>query len=164
MIVDNKEIEMNALHLILKPDPPQKSALIDTMIAFNSAKNIVLEEARKTDSYNKYKLSKLFYHQIRNDFLLPSQLAVSAITTVVEDHKKHKTPYKYSDFDSVFFDKRVISFKGLSIASISTTIGRVQVNFTIDNYVLWQETPQQVGSAILKYEEEKQLSLVTVIH
>lgn len=154
---------MNALHLLLKPSPPQTSALIDTMKAFNSSRNIVLEKARSLECYNKYKLSGLFYHQIRNDFLLPSQLAVSAITTVVEDYKNNRLPYNYSDFDDVFYDKRVVSFKGLTIASLSTTIGRLPVNFTIDKYILWQETPKQIGSAILKYQVGNQLSLVTII-
>lgn len=154
---------MNALHLILRPNPPQASALVDTMVAFNSARNLVLKEARTTDCYNKYKLSKLFYHQIRNDFLLPSQLAVSTITTVVEDHKNNRLPYNYSKFADIFYDKRVVSFKGLSTASLSTTIGRLAINFTIDKYVLWEEEPKQVGSAILKYQEGHQLSLVTII-
>lgn len=154
---------MNALHLILRPTPPQASALVDTMTAFNSARNLVLREARVSECYNKYKLSKQFYHQIRNDFLLPSQLAVSAITTVVEDHKNSRLPYEYSEFADIFYDKRVISFKGLTIASISTTIGRLPVNFTIDNYLLWEDEPRQIGSAILKYQVGRQLSLVTVI-
>ena len=154
---------MNALYLILRPTPPQSSAIVDTMKAFNSAKNLVLEEARSNDCYNKHRLSKLFYYQIRNDFLLPSQLAVSAITTVVEDYKNHRLPYEYSEFADVFYDKRVISFKGLTVASISTTIGRLPINFTIDKYLLWHEEPSQVGSAILKYQVGRQLSLVTII-
>lgn len=154
---------MNALHLILRPTPPQASALTDTISAFNSARNLILQEARSSNCYNKHKLSKQFYYQIRNDFLLPSQLAVSAITTVVEDHKNNRLPYEYSKYADTYYDKRVISFKGLTIASISTTIGRLPVNFTIDKYILWHNQPSQVGSAILKYQIGKQFSLVTII-
>lgn len=153
---------MNAINLILKPNPTDKTALLDTMQAFNSAKNAVLRGARQEDCFNKYKLSKLFYHQIKNDFLLPSQLAVSAITTVVEDSKKGSLPYNYSEFSDVFYDRRVVSFKGLTVASIATTIGRVQVNFTFDSYFEWDISPLQVGSALLQYNQGT-FTLPTVI-
>jgi len=154
---------MNALHLILRPTPPQADALLDTMSSFNSARNLVLKEARNSDCFNKYKLSKIFYHQVKNDFLLPSQLAVSAVTTVVEDHKNRRTPYNYSNTADVFYDKRVVSFRSLSVVSLSTTIGRVKVNFTIDKYVLWQDTPTQLGSAILRCSPERELSLIAIL-
>ena len=154
---------MNGLKLSLYPSPTERNALFDTMEAFNEARNIVLEEARLNDCFNKHKLSKLFYHQIKNDFLLPSQLAVCTITTVVEDYKRNKLPMQYEKFSDVFYDKRVISFKGLYIASIATTIGRVPIKFTFDEYFSWVDAPKQKDSAILTYQSQPNTFHLSVV-
>lgn len=152
----------NILQLALHPTPTEATALQDTMLAFNSAKNIVLQEASRKDCFNKHKLSKELYYQIKNDFLLPSQLTICSITTVVEDHKKGETPSHYEDFDEVFYDKRVVSFRGLQTTSIATTIGRIQPKFTFEKYLSWKEAPTQIGSAILRYVDGK-FHLFTII-
>lgn len=144
---------MNTILLKLNPSASEKRALLDTMRAFNSAKNYILHIAHATDCFNKHKLSNSYYYELKNSFLLPSQMVVSVIGTVVEDHKKNAGIVEYNETDSVFYDKRVVSFKGLSTISLTTTIGRLLIKFEVLRYNDDPKAPKQVGCATLSFEK-----------
>jgi len=156
---------MNIAILHLHPSPSETEALNDTFRSFNRAKNHIADFASKEGCFNKHKLSEKQYYFVKNEFLLPAQLVISAISTVVEDKKKNGFVKEYGEFDDVFLDKRVVSYKGLTTASIATTIGRIGIKFTFDCYSFRDDFPKQIGCAILtyKYNPDYLFSLLSII-
>lgn len=142
----------NTIILNLFPTSQETATLLDTMTAFNSSKNYILSVARQNNCFNKHKLSGMLYYEIRNNYLLPSQLAISAISTVVEDRKNSPHILEYEPHSPVFYDKRVLSYRGLDRANLATTIGRLPIKFEFSRYLYWGSAPSQIGCAILFYE------------
>lgn len=157
----------NTIVLNLLPSTLDMRALIDTFTAYNTAKRTISKFAHENKCYNKHVLSENLYHSLRAETSLPSQLVVSAIGTVVHDYKSSRSVLKsYEDLEPVMFDRRVVSFKGLTTTSISTTIGRIDIPFTVFGYEFWADSPKQVGYSRLEFnsaESGGQFKLHSVI-
>jgi len=80
-------------------------------------------------------LHRIVYKDIREKFGLPAQLAVRAISKVVETYKSDKGHlHEFMDFGSIVYDQRILSFKGMDEVSINTTKGRIRMPITIGKY------------------------------
>jgi IS605 OrfB family transposase len=125
----------------LYPTIEQKKMLVDTMEQFNNACNSISKIAFELRCYNKYKIQQKCYYDIRKEFNLPAQLAIRAISKVVESYKVDKTCiHVFDKYGAIVYDQRVLSFKGLDKASITTTEGRVIVPMIYGSYVKLDES------------------------
>ena len=117
------------------PDDKQRETLVDIFIRFNGACNLVSKVACEKKLYNKVSLQKIVYREIREKFGLAAQLAIRVIAKVVETYKANRECYhEFRALDSIFYDQRILSFKGLDHASINTVHGRILISMTIGKY------------------------------
>ena len=139
--------------LKLAPSPEQSTALLDTMHAFNDACNAIAETAFAEHLANKFELQKLVYGEARTQYGLSSQLAIRAISKVVDSYKRDKSiKPTFRREGAVTYDERVMSFKGLNTVSLLTTQGRVLVPFRVGGYQT-SRLDQIKGQADLLYRK-----------
>lgn len=134
------------LQIKLLPDETQRAALNETMRAFNDACNYIAEVAYRERCASKFKLQKLVYNDVRQQFGLSSQMAVRAIAKVVDAYKRDKTKACFfRPTGAVVYDQRILSFKGLETASLLTLQGRLLVPMQMGQYqrVQWHRTKGQ---------------------
>lgn len=128
-------IVLKTLQIKLLPNDNQKEALLNTFRQFNEACNFVSEIAWDRRMFNKISLQKIVYHDIRDKFGLASQLAIRVIAKVVETYKADKTTFhEFSEYGSIVYDQRILSFKGMDEVSINTVQGRIRIHITIGKY------------------------------
>src|SRR5256885_9300506 len=77
--------------LKLAPSPEQHTALLETMHAFNAACNDIAQTAFDEKLANKFELQKIVYGDIRKRFNLSSQMAIRAISKVVDNYKRDRS-------------------------------------------------------------------------
>lgn len=112
----------------LDPDPEQRRALLETLEAFNAACNYIAEVAFQHRCANKYTLQKMVYREARERFGLSAQMAIRAISKVVEAYKRDKRIQPtFRLHGSMVYDQRIYSFKGIDRVSLLTLRGRVIV-------------------------------------
>jgi predicted transposase len=116
------------LQVGLETDDQQKGILLETMERFNSACTYLASLGKCT---NKYELQKKAYRELRERFGLNAQMTICAISRVVETWKaRPESPPKFEPRSAITYDQRVLSFKGLDRASISTLKGETQAQTT----------------------------------
>src|SRR5918911_2294442 len=97
----------------LAPDASQHAALLHTMEAFNDACNWIAGVAYEHGCANKIELQKLVYYETRERFGLAAQMAIRAISKVVEAYKRDtSTRPTFRRHGAMTYDERVLSFKG----------------------------------------------------
>ena len=123
------------LKIKLLPDAEQHSRLLSTMRVFNQACNHISELAFNTKTFSKFNLQKACYYDVRAAYGLSSQMVVRAIGKVTESYKADKKAlHTFKDTGAMVFDDRILSFKGLELASMLTLDGRLEVPMMIAEY------------------------------
>jgi len=121
--------------LKLAPSPEQHTALLETMHAFNAACNDIAQTAFDEKLANKFELQKIVYGDIRKRFNLSSQMAIRAISKVVDNYKRDRSiKPSFRSEGAITYDERLMAFKGLNEVSLLTLQGRVIVPFRIGGY------------------------------
>jgi len=119
----------------LAPDAEQHAALLRTMEAFNDACNWMAGIAFEEQCANKIELQKLVYYEARDRFGLASQMAIRAISKVVEAYKRDKIVRpSFRRHGAMTYDQRVLAFKGLDHVSLLTLDGRILVALRVKEY------------------------------
>jgi putative transposase len=138
----------------LQPDEESKSKLLEAMEIFNEACNEVSRIAYSTKTFNKYKLQHTLYYQLREQYHLPAQFAIRAISKVVDSykstietlkirnaiHRERREPEEpltqllFKPHGALVYDERIMGFKGLEKVSLTTLEGRVIVPFLFGAY------------------------------
>src|SRR5215471_8347391 len=119
----------------LAPDAEQHAALLRTMEAFNDACNWMAGIAFEEQCANKIELQKLVYYEARDRFGLASQMAIRAISKVVEAYKRDKSVRpSFRRHGAMTYDQRVLAFKGLDHVSMLTLDGRILVPMRFQDY------------------------------
>src|SRR5579863_8844515 len=99
--------------LKLVPSPKQHQALRETMHAFNAACNDIAQTAFDEKLANKFELQKMVYGDIRTRLHLSSQMAIRAISKVVESYKRDKSiKPSFRKAGAMTYDERLMAFKG----------------------------------------------------
>lgn len=123
------------LILCLVPDPAQERALVSTMGRFNRAANHVGQIAFAEQTRSMVKLQKRVYAELRGQFGLPAQLAISAISKAARALQRDKQLQPvFEQEGAMLYDRKTLSFKGMGAVSVLTLAGRVQVAFVIVGY------------------------------
>ena len=145
----------------LYPTVEQKMKLVDTMEQFNNACDTISKIAFENKCYNKFKLQKICYYEIRERFGLPAQLAIRAISKVVESYKvDKKCLHLFDKHGAVVYDQRVLAFKGLDKASITTIYGRVVVPLVYGSYTKLEESRIKGQADLIYVKGELYLCIV----
>lgn len=114
----------------LKPTASQAGVFERTADVFTEAGNYVLRVAKEADTFNRFRLHKLVYAAIREQFGLPANLAITAIERVGKRKGKKASGFKRG---SVLHNTRTVSLKG-DVLSILTVDGRLKVPLAIGDY------------------------------
>ncbi len=84
---------------------------------------------------NKLTLQRLYYHELRTHFALPSQMVVRCLARVAGTYRRDKTICPTFRPDAAMpYDQRLMRFAGLDHVSLTTQQGRVLVAFLIGPY------------------------------
>jgi len=119
----------------LAPTPEQHDLLLETMERFNEACNHIAEVAFEKRLANKWALHRLVYYDMREKFGLSAQMAVRAISKVVEAYKRDKKIKPvFEPHGAIVYDQRILSWKGLDRVSILSLRGRLLVPISIGPY------------------------------
>ena len=120
----------------LQPTEEQRRKLLSTMQTFNAACDTISREAHSSKTYNKYRLQRQVYHRIREQYKLPAQLAIRAISKVVESYRvERQHRHSFNPRGSMVYDQRIMSFKGLDKVSLATIEGREIIPLATGAYV-----------------------------
>jgi len=113
----------------LEPTPAQADALQETLERFAQACNLALEVARACRTFNKFKLQRLVYGQLRA-LGLSANLAIRAIARVGRRKGHRAKHYRPTSCD---YDRRTLSLRGQTV-SLSTTRGRLRIPMRLSPY------------------------------
>lgn len=145
----------------LQPTEEQKQRLLGTMETFNQACDDISRVAYESKVYNKYKLQHNLYYRIRKQYLLPAQLAIRAISKVVESYKTERSHlHLFKPHGTIVYDQRLLSFKGLEKASLVTLEGRVMIPMLIGGYAKLDQRRIKGQADLLYLKGEFYLCLV----
>jgi IS605 OrfB family transposase len=119
----------------LQPSREQRTKLHTTMQTFNAACTDISKNAYETKTYNKYKLQRTLYYRIREQYRLPAQLAIRAISKVVESYRTERRHlHTFNPHGAIVYDQRLLSFKGLDKVSLATLEGRAVAPILVGGY------------------------------
>lgn len=149
------------LRVSLETDASQREVLLETTKQFNSACNYLISLGRCT---NKYELQKKAYRELREKFGLNTQLAIRAISRVVEAWKaRPESSPEFEPRSAITYDQRILSFKGLDKVSISTLEGRLKLRLRIGSYQKEKLEGRRIrGQADLVYRDGRFFLYVVV--
>ncbi|MDP7974737.1 MAG: transposase [TACK group archaeon] len=118
--------------LALETNPEQRNILLETIEAFNSACNYLVSLGEYT---NKYELQRIAYREVREKYGLSAQMAIRAISKVVEAWKtRPESPPVFELRGAVPYDQRILSFKGLDSVSKASIKGRLKLSLLMGGY------------------------------
>lgn len=119
----------------LLPTPEQAAALLATLERVNGACAWLADRAFELKSADKLKLQGLYYRDLRERFGLSSQMAVRAISKVVEAYKRDRTRKPtFRPHGAIAYDQRILSFKAMDRVSLLTLSGRILVPYVAGGY------------------------------
>ena len=113
----------------LLPTDEQARVLEDTLKVTNRAANTISEIAWQRKSFGQYKLHKLTYYEIKDEFQLTAQVVVRTIAKVADAYKlDKKTKRTFKSLGAVAYDDRILRFHEDAV-SIWTVAGRQHISF-----------------------------------
>jgi len=114
----------------------QKAALLATLRRCNEAASWLSLRAFESKTFDKFKLQKLHYAELRARFGVKAQLAIRVLAKVADSYKKdQKTVRHFRPLGAIAFDKKLYCFKdGLANISLMTIDGRILCPTVIGPY------------------------------
>jgi IS605 OrfB family transposase len=130
----------------------QHELLLRTMESFNEACNYISDFAYYNQVFNKFKLQNHLYYEIRERFMLSSQLAVRALAKVAESYKvDKKVLHQFQPHGAVIYDQRILSVNN-DMVSILTLDGRIKTGI---KYRKGQNIDSRKGQTDLIYQNKE---------
>lgn len=113
----------------LHPNSDQAAALLTTLETINAACDYISQAAWDNRTFNRNKLHKLVYYDVRARFKLSAQATVRAIAKVVDAYKLDKaTQRTFKPHGGAAYDLRLLTYKD-GYVSVWTMDGRVEVPY-----------------------------------
>ena len=124
------------LKVKLNPTKEQAESLLETMELFNDACNWISGKSFEAGTPHQMKLHHLVYFEARKRFpALTSQMIVRAIAKVSDSYRtEKKSLHSFKRHSAMEYDRRLLSFKSLSHASLATIHGRITVPLIFGHY------------------------------
>lgn len=152
------------LQLKLLPTDDQATALRATMARFHEACTWLAEQAFAQQCANKLTLQRLYYHELRSRFALPSQMAVRCLARVAGTYRRDKTICPTFRSDAAMpYDQRIMRCDGLDHVSLLTLQGRVLVSFLIGPYHRQRFDAYEPRQCHLVVREDGQWFLLVIV-
>lgn len=152
------------LQLKLLPTEDQTTAMRATMARFNEACNWLATQAFAKQCSNKLTLQRLYYHELRTRFALPSQMAVRCLARVAGTYRRDKSICPTFRPDAAMpYDQRIMRFDGLDQVSLLTLQGRVLVSFLIGPYHRQRFDAYEPRQCHLVVREDGQWFLLVIV-
>src|SRR5712691_10358177 len=152
------------LQLKLLPTEGQATSLRATMVRFNEACNWLAKQAFAKQCTNKLTLQRLYYHELRTRFALPSQMVVRCLARVAGTYRRDKSVCPTFRPDAAMpYDQRIMRFDGLDHVSLLTLQGRVLVSFLIGPYHRQRFDAYEPRQCHLVVREDGQWFLLVVV-
>ena len=118
------------VNLKLLPSPYQHRALLQTLESANAACNFVSGAAWEQQTFGQFKLHKLVYYPIREQFDLTAQVAVRCIAKVADAYKLDRdTQRTFQPHGSIAYDDRILRYFPDDRVSIWTMKGRQTIPY-----------------------------------
>jgi len=119
----------------IQPSTEQRLKLLRTMESFNAACDDISRDAYESKTFNKYRLQHRLYYRMREQHKLPAQLAIRAISKVVESYRvERRHLHVFDPHGAIVYDQRIMSFKGLDKVSLGTAEGRETIPLHTGDY------------------------------
>ena len=148
--------------LKLMPTPQQSAALLDTMRAFNRGCQHVADVAYAKRCSSGVALQKDTYGELRGSYGLSSQMACLAVRKAADAYKRDKRIHIcIGELSAITYDRRILSFKGITLVSLLTLSGRITVPFVVGQYQS-ERLHRAMGQADLVYHDGLFLLHVTI--
>lgn len=123
------------LQLKLVPTGEQRTALLETMRAFNAAASHAAQVGFADHVFTQQSIHVRCYRELRDRFWLSSQMAVRAIGKAVETFKRDKTTCPvFRPEGAMTYDERLLGWKGPAHVSLLTLQGRQIIAMVYGEY------------------------------
>lgn len=123
------------LQLKLVPTPEQRTALLETMRAFNAAASYAAQVGFADHVFSQHAIHRRCYREMRDRFGLSSQMAVRAIGKAVETFRRDQSVCPiFRPEGAMTYDERVLGWKGPAHVSLLTLQGRQVVAMVYGEY------------------------------
>lgn len=123
------------LQLKLVPTVEQRTALLETMRAFNAAASYAAHVGFADHVFTQQSIHVRCYRELRDRFALSSQMAVRAIGKAVETFKRDKGVCPiFRPEGAMTYDERLLGWKGPAHVSLLTLHGREIVAMVYGEY------------------------------
>ena len=115
----------------LQTSPKQHQALLETLETANTACNQISEVAWENRVFNKFKLQKLTYYDLKEQFGLTAQVVIRCLGKVADAYKlDRETKRVFNLHGSIAYDDRILRwYISRQTVSIWTTQGRMTIPF-----------------------------------
>lgn len=115
----------------LQTTPEQHQALLETLETANAACNYISNVAWNNRVFNKFRLQKLTYYDLKEQFGLTAQVVIRCLGKVADAYKlDKKTKREFNLRGSIAYDDRILRwYVNRQTVSIWTTQGRMTIPF-----------------------------------
>lgn len=122
----------------LQTTPEQHRALLITLERANIACNYISDVAWENQVFNKFKLQKLTYQDVKARFNLTAQVVIRCLGKVADAYKLNRKVRRGFDLrGSIAYDDRILRwYTSRQTVSIWTIQGRMTIPFTAGKYQL----------------------------
>lgn len=143
-------VSINSIHLRLLPNRTTSETIRATVERLNAVSMWLIETAGAHRLRDRNVIQRMYYHEMREQFGLPSQMALRVIVRCIAATKAGKgTPPAFDVHDPVPYDPNMVSFRSLTAASLLTLEGRVEVPLKVLGY-----GEERFGTALLTWKPE----------
>lgn len=140
-------------------NPSDKQILCDTMQAYSDACSYVSEYIYKSHNLSRYSIQEDTYYQVRKNYGLRSQMAVSCVRTVIAKYKTIlenqsewiKPVFKLPQLDLVWNRDYSLNTKNNTF-SVNTLNGRIKVDFYKNGFDKYFAENCKFGTAKLVFK------------
>jgi len=149
------------LKVKLNPTNEQRKKLLCTMETFNAACDDISRDAYESKTFNKIKLQHRLYYRIREQYRLPAQLAIRAISKVIEGYRvERRHLHVFDPRGAMVYDQRIMSLKGLDKVSLATIEGRETIPLLVGDYARLEQRALRGQADLLYIKKEFYLCLI----
>ena len=154
------------IQIKLLPTASQAGALEQTRRRFNAACTGVAERAFERQLANSYALHKLYYYAVREQFDLPSDIAILTFAHVAANYKRDKSKQvSFRPLAAIPYRKGAFRYKGLEALNIKTADGqRHDLPMVMGDYQAEQFGHVKLFAELLRRKDGKWFLMATVEH
>ena len=119
----------------LNPSLEQHILLLETMRLFNKTCNTISQTAFHNQTFGKWSIQKLIYHDLRKTTSIPAQLLIRAIAVVCGSYKaEKKRMHWFKETSSIPYDTRLRTFHKSESVSLRLWNQRITVPIILGQY------------------------------